>query len=168
MERNHCSYFVLWEGCTVSFERTNMLKLLLQEGNLSKGRLFWHSAYRCWDHRVRFCLQLLLKDLGYRQPAINSVSGPGRFDMSKFSLSSVPQQQGNRPQWPNLTTGVIDAIIKVIRFTKSAVCYDLLCTVMYENLEEGETTEIFNINSKYITAAEDEKWQCSTLHWPAM
>lgn len=56
-----------------------------------KSRLFWHVAYHCWDHRVRFCLQLLLKDLGCRRAAVNPAFGPGRFDMSKFPLSSVAQ-----------------------------------------------------------------------------
>lgn len=84
---------------------------------ICQGRLFWHVAYCCWDHRVRFCLQLPLKDLGCRQAAINPASGPSGFDMSKIPTVLCATALTNAPQWPNHTSRATDAIINVIRFT---------------------------------------------------
>lgn len=70
--------------CTALCEKTgNMPKLLLQEGNLSKpGRS--GTANTTAEIRVRFCSQLLLKDLGCGQPAINYSPGPRHSELSEL------------------------------------------------------------------------------------
>lgn len=56
-----------------SFEKGNMLKLLQQQDYLSKPGCFG-MAHTAAEIRGRFCLNLLLKDLGWRQTAINFLS----------------------------------------------------------------------------------------------
>lgn len=40
VRRSNCSCLVVWEACDALFERTSVLKLLLQEGNLSRAGCF--------------------------------------------------------------------------------------------------------------------------------
>lgn len=101
-----------------------MLKLLLQEGNLSKaGRV--GTPHTAAEIIVRLCSQLLPEDLGWRQAAINPAAGPGHFDMSEFPASLRAAARGKRGAAAKPQQSVIDAIINAIRATYFVLYADL-------------------------------------------